>query len=311
MWIPREDLTLSTDRGEPPRAGQGSTPVPFPSAVSRRAEGGPWWRGSARGSARRGRKCEFRDPQETAAELALVDRAKRGGPREREELVEAFLPMIVSVSHAYRRATRIDQHELTQEGIVGLLRALERFDADRGVPFWAYAAWWVRQAMQQLVSELARPMVLSDRALRRLARIKDAHRRFEQTHHRSPSSAEVAQIVGLRRSQVESLLCTERSARGLDEPLSGEPGDGTTMRELLADPRAWEAYERVPERLLAATLPGLLEHLTERERTVICSRYGIGMRERMLREIAPILGLTAERVRQIEQESLTKLRAVV
>jgi RNA polymerase sigma factor (sigma-70 family) len=219
--------------------------------------------------------------------------------------------MIVSAAHAYRRATRIDHHELTQEGIVGLLRALERFDPDRGVPFWAYAAWWVRQAMQQLVSELSRPMVLSDRALRRLARIKDAQRRFEQTHHRSPRNAEVAQIVGLPRSQVESLLCTERSARGLDERLGGEPGDRTTMRELLADPRACEAYERVPEQLLAAELPGLLEHLTERERTVVCSRYGIGGRERMLREVAPRLGVTAERVRQIEEESLAKLRAVV
>jgi RNA polymerase sigma factor (sigma-70 family) len=219
--------------------------------------------------------------------------------------------MIVNAAHAYRRATRIDRHELTQEGIVGLLRALERFDPDRGVPFWGYAAWWVRQAMQQLVSELSRSMVLSDRALRRLARIKDAQRRFEQAHHRSPSSAEVAQIVALPRSHVESLLCTERRARGLDEPLGGEPGDGTTMRELLADPQAWEAYERVPDRLLAAELAGLLKHLTERERTVVCSRYGIGGRQRMLREVAPLLGVTAERVRQIEQNSLAKLRAVV
>jgi hypothetical protein len=69
--------------------------------------------------------------------------------------------MIVSVAHAYRRSTRVDRHELTQEGIVGLLRALERFEPDRGVPFWAYAEWWVRQAMQQVVSEVSRPMVLS------------------------------------------------------------------------------------------------------------------------------------------------------
>ena len=194
---------------------------------------------------------------------------------------------------------------------MGLLRALERFEPDRGVPFWAYAEWWVRQAMQQVVSEVSRPMVLSDRALRRLAQIKAAQRRFEQTHRRSPSSAEVARIVGLPRSQVESLLCTDRSARALDEPLGGETGEGATVGELLADPRAREAYERVLERLLAAEVPSLLEHLTERERTVVCSRYGIGGREHMLREVAPVLGVTAERVRQIEQESLAKLRALV
>jgi RNA polymerase sigma factor (sigma-70 family) len=225
--------------------------------------------------------------------------------------VESFLPIIVSVAYAYRRSTRVDLQELTQEGIVGLLTALERFEPDRGVPFWAYAAYWVRQGMQQVVSELARPMVLSDRALRRLARIKDAQRRFEQTHRRSPSSSEMARIVGLPRSQVESLLCTERSPRGLDEPAGGETGDGTTVSELLADPRAREAYERVSERLLAADVPDLLEQLSERERTVVRSRYGIGRREHMLREVAPILGVTAERVRQIEQESLAKLRDLV
>lgn len=255
--------------------------------------------------------AEAWDPRETGAEAALLERARRGGPREREELVNAFLPMIVSVAHGYRRSTRIDQHELTQEGIVGLLRALERFEPDRGVPFWAYATWWVRQAMQQVVSELSLPMVLSDRAVRRLVRIKAAQRQFEQIHRRSPKSSELARIVRLPRAQVESLLRTERSARGLEESMGCETGDGTTIGELLPDPCAREAYDRLPDRLLAAEISGLLEHLTERERTVLCARYGIGRREHMLREVAPLLGVTAERVRQIEQESLAKLRAIV
>ena len=151
--------------------------------------------------------------------------------------MKSFLPMIASVAHAYRRSTAVDRQELTQEGVVGLLRALERYEPDRGVPFWAYAAWWVRQAMQQVVSELSRPMVLSDRALRQLARIKNAQRRFEQARRREATSAELAAIVGLPRSQVESLLGTERTARGLDEPAGAETRDGTTVGELLVDPR--------------------------------------------------------------------------
>ncbi|HEY1515750.1 MAG TPA: sigma factor, partial [Solirubrobacteraceae bacterium] len=95
--------------------------------------------------------------------------------------------MIASVARAYRRSTAVGREELTQEGVVGLLRALDRYDPDRGVPFWGYAAWWVRQAMQQVVSELSAPMVLSDRALRQLARVKHAQRRFEQTSGREPS----------------------------------------------------------------------------------------------------------------------------
>jgi RNA polymerase sigma factor (sigma-70 family) len=215
--------------------------------------------------------------------------------------------MIASVARAYRRSTAVGRDELTQEGVVGLLCALERYDPDRGVPFWGYAAWWVRRSMQQVVSELSRPIVLSDRALRQLARIKKAQRSLEQGSRREVTSAELAAIVGLPRAEVENLLRTERTARGLDEPAGSEAVDGTSVGELLADPPAQEAYERVPEQLLAAEVPGLLGQLTDRERTVICSRYGLGRPEQTLREIAPKLGVSAERVRQIEQGSLAKL----
>jgi RNA polymerase sigma factor (sigma-70 family) len=238
-----------------------------------------------------------------------VSRAKNGGPREREELVNAYLPRIASVAYAYRRSSGLDRDELVQEGVVGLLRALERYEPQRGVPFWGYATWWVRQAMQQVVSELSRPVVLSDRALRQLARIKDAQRRFGQTGRREATAAELSAMVGLPTSQVEKLLCTDRTARGLDEPTGAV--DGATVGELLADPPAHEAYERVPQQVLAAQMPALLGHLTDRERTVICSRYGLGRREQTLREIAPRLGVSAERVRQIEEDSLTKLYAAV
>jgi RNA polymerase primary sigma factor len=172
----------------------------------------PSWRSAHRTGASGGCARRRRDGP-AAPELALICRAKRGGPREREELVKAYQPMIASVAHAYRRSTAISREELIQEGVVGLLRALERYDPDRGVPFWGYAAWWVRQAMQQVVSELSGPIVLSDRALRQLSRIKNAQRRFEQAHRRAASAGEVAVIAGLPRSRVESLLCTERADR--------------------------------------------------------------------------------------------------
>ena len=118
-------------------------------------------------------------------------------------------------------------------------------------------------------------------------------------------------MVGLPISQVEKLLCTDRPARGLDEPTGAEAGDGTTVGEVLADPPAYEAYERVPDQVLASQIPALLYQLSERERTVIRSRYGLGLREQTLGEIAPRLGVSAERVRQIEQTSLAKLYAAV
>jgi RNA polymerase sigma factor (sigma-70 family) len=242
-----------------------------------------------------------------ASERALVLRAQAGGPREREELVKWFAPMIASVARTYRRSTSVDREELTQEGVVGLLRALQRYEPERAIPFWAYAVWWVRQAMQQVVSELSHPMVLSDRALRQLARIKDAQRRLEQAHRHEPSVSELASLAGLPRRQVESLFRADRHARGLDEPVIGGRSEGTTLAELLVDTPAQEEYEHVDQRELAKTIPDLLANLDERERTVIRSRYGVGRPVQTLREVAPRLGVSAERVRQIEHDALEKL----
>jgi DNA-directed RNA polymerase sigma subunit (sigma70/sigma32) len=111
-------------------------------------------------------------------ERRLVAAAQSGDRRAREELVEAFLPLIASVARVYRGSRTITRVELMQEGVVGLLRALERYDPEQGVPFWGYASWWVRHAMQQLIAELTRPVVLSDRSLRQLAALKRAHHAF-------------------------------------------------------------------------------------------------------------------------------------
>jgi RNA polymerase primary sigma factor len=243
------------------------------------------------------------------AERALVLAARDGGARERDELIEAFLPLVASVARIYRNSAAVDRVELMQEGVVGLLRALERFDPDLGTPFWAYASWWVRQAMQQLVSELAGPVVLSDRALRQLARIKGAQRQLMQARGTEPNAGAVALETGLPRDQVECLMAAERKPRGLEEPAGREAGVGATLGELLADPRAEDAFERVPRRVAAAQLPGMLATLSERERKIICGRFGLGGRERTLRELAEDLGVSAERVRQIEEASLQKLRA--
>src|SRR6185503_2128730 len=115
---------------------------------------------------------------------------------------------------------------------------IKRYDAELGTPFWAYACWWVRQAMQQLVSELTRPVVLSDRALRQLARVKDARREHTHAHSREPCSAELAEHTGLTRDQVENLLAVERAPRGLEEPIGDDDGNDTVFGELIADPFA-------------------------------------------------------------------------
>jgi RNA polymerase sigma factor (sigma-70 family) len=243
-----------------------------------------------------------------AEERALVAAAKARAPEAREELIDAFVPLIASVARIYRGSSCVDRGELMQDGVVGLLRALERYDPELGTPFWAYASWWVRQAMQQLVSELARPVVLSDRALRQLARLRDAQREYLQRHGREPTSAELAAHAGLRLEQVEHLIVAERRPRGLEEPVGGDDDVGSTFGELLADPGAEDAYDHVPRHLEIERVRRLLTGLDERERTIVAGRYGLNGPQRTLRELALVLGVSAERVRQVEQGALAKLR---
>jgi RNA polymerase primary sigma factor len=240
-------------------------------------------------------------------ELELVI-AAQSDQLARARLLEAFRPLIANVARGYARSTSVDRAELMQEGAVGLLRALERYDATLGTPFWAYAGWWVRQAMQELVTELMRPIVLSDRAVRQLAQIKSARGQFAQVHRREPTVCELSACTGLPREHIDQLVAAERQPRGLDEPVDGEDGDLATLRDLLADPGAEDAYEGVTWRVHLVELPRLLEVLTDRERMVIAGHYGLAGPAETLRELADRLGVSAERVRQIEQAALEKLR---
>jgi RNA polymerase primary sigma factor len=242
-------------------------------------------------------------------EAELVARAQRGDAAARAELIEALLPLVASVARIYRGSASIDRVELLQEGVVGLLRALERYEPERGVPFWAYAAWWVRQAMQQLVAELNNPVVLSDRALRQLARLKDTHRAALVALGREPTYAELAARSGLQRDHVDDLVAATGPRRSLDEPVGGEHGQIGALGELIADPIAEDEYERVLNEIEIEQTLSLLSGLSGRERAIVRARFGLGGPERSLREIAAELGLSAERVRQIEQRALGKLAA--
>jgi RNA polymerase sigma factor (sigma-70 family) len=240
-------------------------------------------------------------------ERGLVLAAAAGDPVAREHLVEAFLPLIGSVARGYRSTVGVDRSELMQEGVVGLLRALERYDATRGTPFWAYASWWVRQAMQQVVAEVRRPMVLSDRALRQLARVKDARRVHLQAHGREPTNAELSDATELPLEQVQRLLAVDRTPRAFEEPLAGDDGAGT-LGDLVADPSGEDAYDSVVGKVASEQVSTLPDALSERERAILSARYGLGCEPQTLREIADGLGLSAERVRQIEERALWKLR---
>jgi RNA polymerase primary sigma factor len=241
-----------------------------------------------------------------AAERSLVRRAAAGDRQAREHLVEAFLPLIGAMARSYRTSSGVGRLELMQDGVVGLLRALARYDAQVG-PFWPYASWWVRQAMQKLIAEMHHPVVLSDRALRQAARVKAARRAHVQRHRREPSTRELAEATGLAAEHVESLIAADRVPRALEEPANRD-GDGGTLGDLVPDPSSEDAFERIVTRLAGEALHDMPGGVSERERKVLSARYGLGCRAQTLREVADDLRLSAERVRQIETRALGKLR---
>ncbi len=246
--------------------------------------------------------------QDVASEnrCALV-LAAQVDPGRREELIEEFRPLIATVARPYCRHGSIERHELMQQGVVGLLEALKRYDPSLGTPFWAYASWWVRQAMQQVTSELDGPIVLSDRARRSLSRLTAARRAYLQEQRREPTRTELAAAAELDVDHVESLLAANSPARALEERI-GDGDDGLCLGDLLADPQAEDEFEQVPRRAAATGLPALLALLSERERLVVSRRFGLDGEARTLRDIAGDLGVSAERVRQIEERALETLR---
>jgi RNA polymerase sigma factor (sigma-70 family) len=252
------------------------------------------------GAARYADELQERAGLAPEAELRLARRAKDGDDSARAQLVEAFMPLIATTARGYRGA-RVERTELLQEGVVGLLRALEGYEPDRGIPFWGYASWWVRHAMQQLVSELARPVVLSDRAMRHLAKLRET---LERDGEASPPV--LAERAGLSVEQVNDLLAAERPPRSLEEPSGGALG---SLGELLVDPLAEGEYERVLAAIEVEELHALLAGLSDRERDILRARYGLDGEEESLRDVGARLGVTAERVRQIERRALAKLAA--
>jgi RNA polymerase primary sigma factor len=230
------------------------------------------------------------------SERELVLAAKRGDAEARGALLLTFRPLIGSVARTYRRSSTVGHAELMQQGCVGLLDALERFDPERGTPFWSYAGWWVRAAMQQLVAELTQPVVLSDRARRQLARIRHARRLHAAEHAAWPTPTELAHETGMRPEQVEQLLAVEQAPRALDDAAT------------LGDPAAGDALERVLASAERDRALALLASLDHRAKGILHARYGLDGPEQTLRQIAEGMGVSAERVRQIEQQALGELR---
>ncbi|HUK95914.1 MAG TPA: sigma-70 family RNA polymerase sigma factor [Gaiellaceae bacterium] len=239
---------------------------------------------------------------------ALARRAQAGNETAREELIRRLLPLVHATARRYR-TEGLEQADLLQEGIVGLLRALQRFDPERGVPFVAFATWWIRQSLQEARSDFIRPLRLPPKALRQLSQLKSEHQRIYEDERRSARVGELAERTNIELEQAEALMVADARERSLDEPIGSMDAEFGTLGDLLEDPLSAAAYEDVVDAVAGGQLRALLSRLTDREREVVRARFGFDGPAEKLSEVGERLGLSAERVRQIEERALAKLRS--
>ncbi len=238
---------------------------------------------------------------------AAVGKARRELNAAREQMVRAHLRLVVWVAKRYRRKSSLDFLDLIQEGNMGLMRAIEKYNYRRGVKVATYAVWWIRQSIARAIADQGRTIRIPVHMTELASKVLRERRRIFQREGRDPRPDQIAARSGVPLARVEQVLSMAQQPASLDLPV-GEDGDAT-LGDLIAAPDAVDPHAMAEASALQATLAEALAELTPREQHILRMRFGIGgATDHTLAEVGEELGVTRERIRQIEAKALEKLR---
>ncbi len=245
-------------------------------------------------------------PQE---EIELAARIKRGDRKARDHMIKANLRLVVKIAHDYD-GLGLPLLDLINEGNLGLMKAVERFDPAKGGKLSTYAAWWIKQSIKRALANQAKTIRLPVHLVDKISRMRRVAMHLQDILGREPTDEELAEELGMTPARVAQLRMAALRPASLDAPLGED--ETNTFAEVVEDERAENPYTKLEEKTLTDLLGELIKRLDPREQQILRSRFGLdGGREKTLEEVGAQFGVTRERIRQIQNLALAKLRRMI